>query len=496
MGVVSAGNVPDDRVLDGVNRRHPSADNRCMSGLPPIHALVITVLAATPIVLPVLGIVVALVPYVVAGLVALFRRDRDSFVPHRVVVQTRAVATSLLIMSGIALAAVQPRYFRPARAQSPSTLDVADAALRTSITPTVKALIDSIPCAGVVVGVVQPSGNQVFGFGRRSTGSDAVPDGETVFEIGGMTQAFTASLLARMAQANVVRMDQPVQTLLPDSVSMPMGNGRAVELEHLATWSSGLPRLATRPPAPLLEVLPPYSRAALPRSSKWLYDRLSSLENGHAPGVQVNESDLGMALLGHVLARAARTDYEPLLEREICAPLGLRDTRVTLTPDMWRRFAGGVQMGWGSYRGWYVASPTRRWPQKAMAGATDLCSTADDLLTLLRAHLAGFPLDSTLSETRRPRLAAGGRASVGLGWLIESMDGGEAVVWQHGSSGASRSYMAFLKTRGIGVVILANTPIDVDLLGKKVLTRLLASSPPASLATESPDDVGDAAAGS
>src|SRR5262249_55886554 len=142
-------------------------------------------------------------------------------------------------------------------------------------------------------------------------------------------------------------------------------------LQHLATWSSGLPRLAMSPPPPLLEMLPPYSRAGLPRRSKWLYDRLSSLASGHAPGIQMDDSDLGMALLGHVLARAEKTDYETLLEREICVPLGLRDTRVTLTSNMQGRFAGGMQMGWGSYRGWYVASPTRRWPQKVIAGAGD-----------------------------------------------------------------------------------------------------------------------------
>jgi CubicO group peptidase (beta-lactamase class C family) len=446
---------------------------------PPAHALLITVLAAMPIVLPVVGLVVAVTPYVVAGLVALFRRDRDSFVPHRAAAHARAFATGLLIMSGLAWVAIQPRYFRPGVAPPPKQADLADGTLRASLTPTVEALIDSVPCAGVVVGIVQPAGNQVLGFGRRSIFSSAAPDGETVFEIGGMTQVFTASLLARMVEANAVRMDQPVQALLPDSVSMPMAGGRPIQLQDLATWSSGLPRLAGNPASPLLEMFPPFSRAEPPRSSKWLYDHLSSLEIEHVPGTRVDDSDLGMVLLGHALARAAKTDYETLLERQICVPLGLKDTRVALTPGMRSRFASGMQMGWGSYRGWYVASPTRRWPQRGMPGATDLCSTAHDLLTLLRAHLASFPLDSALSETRRARLATEGRASVGLGWFVEPAGTADALVWQHGSSGASRSYMAFLKEQGVGVVVLANAPIDVDLLGKTILNRLLASSAPA-----------------
>jgi len=439
----------------------------------PIPELVVSSLAAMAIVLPVLGLVVALMPHVIAGLVALFRRDAP-FVSHRAAALTRALAVGCMVLSVLALVVVQPHFFRPARGEAPAQAEAGDAALRALIAPHVKALIDSLPCAGVVVGVVQPAGNQVFGFGRRSVSSERAPDGETVFEIGGITQVFTASLFARMVEKNAVRMDQSVQSLLPDTVSVPMGGGHQIELQHLATWSSGLPRLARNAAFPVLELFPPFSRAGPPRSAKWLYDLLSSREIAHAPGTHVDDSDLGMALLGHALERASKTDYETLLQREICGPLGLKDTRVTPTPAMRNRLATGMRMGWGSYRGWYVASPAHRWPEKKLPGAADLCSTVNDLLTLLRAHLAGFPLASALGETRRSRLRVQGQPDVGLGWFIEWTNGGEPIVWQHGAGGACCSYAAFLEGRGVGVVVLANSPIDVDLLGKRILNRLLA----------------------
>lgn len=423
-------------------------------------------------VLPVLGLLVVVMPHVVAALVALFRRD-DPFVSHRTTVLTRALAIVCAILSVLALVAVQPRYFRPARGHVPARAEAGDEALRASIAPHVKALIDSLPCAGVVVGIVQPTGNQVFGFGRQSVSSEAAPNGETVFEIGDMTQVFTAALFARMVEKHAVRMDQPVQSLLPDTVSVPSSGGRPIELQHLATWSSGLPSLAADPASPVFALFPPFSRAGAPRSAKWLYDLLSSREIAYPPGTHVDDSDLGMALLGHALERASHMDYETLLQREICGPLGLKDTRVTLTPAMQTRLATGMMMGSGSYSGWYVASPAHRWPQKAIPGARDLCSTTNDLLTLLRAHLAGFPLDSTLSETRRTRLRVDGRPDIGLGWFIEWTSAGEPIVWQHGAAGTCRSYVAFRETRGVGVVVLSNAPIDVDLLGKKILNRLL-----------------------
>ena len=442
--------------------------------LPPalIRELVVTSLAVTGLVLPALALVVLVVPYVIAAVVALFRRDPGgAFVSHRAAVQSRGLATTCLVAGVLALVAVQPRYFRQVRA-APARAEGGDATLRAAITPDVTALIDSLPCAGVVVGVIRPTGNEVFGFGRRSVFSEVSPDGETLFEIGGVTQVFTGSLFARMVELGIVRMDQPLQSLLPDTVSVPIMDGHPIELWHLATSSSGL-RLAGNPAAPLLDLFPPFARAGPPRSTKWLLDLPSSLDIEQPPGSHVSDSDLGMGVLGGALERASKTDYDTLLQREICRPLGLKDTRVKLTPEMADRLAEGIAMGRGSYRGWYVASPVRRWPRGAIPGSGGLCSTANDLLTLIRAHLSGFPLANTLAETRRTRLRAASGPDVGFGWFIEWTKDGEPIVWQHGAAGASRSYVAFLEGGGIGVVVLADVPIDADLLGKKILNRLL-----------------------
>ena len=50
----------------------------------------------------------------------------------------------------------------------------------------------------------------------------------------------------------------------------------------------------------------------------------------------------GGGLLGHALARRAGIDYEALLRSRICDPLGMSDTRITLTPEMKARLAVGT----------------------------------------------------------------------------------------------------------------------------------------------------------
>jgi CubicO group peptidase (beta-lactamase class C family) len=199
-----------------------------------IPGLVVTSLSAISIVLPVLALVVVVMPYVIGAVIAVFRRDAI-FVAHRVEVATRGLAVVFVIVSVLGFVAIQPRFFRPAWGGVPKPAQAGDTALREAIAPDVKALIDSLPCAGVVVGVIQPTGNQVFGFGRRSVHSNLPPDGETVFEIGGLTQVFTASLFARMVETQTVRMDETLQSLLPDSVSVPSYGGQQIELQHLAT---------------------------------------------------------------------------------------------------------------------------------------------------------------------------------------------------------------------------------------------------------------------
>jgi len=440
----------------------------------PISNLVVTSLALTGLTLPAVAVVVFLLPYLVAAVMSLFRRDPGGpFVARDAAASSRHWASLCLFLSALTLVAVQPRFFRP---RSTATHFAAgDPSFQASIAPDVQALTDTLPCAALVVGIVQPSGNQVFGFGRKSVSGDGAPDGETVFEIGDLTQVFTGLLLARMVEENVVQMDQPVLSLLPDTVSVPIYQGQPIELQHLATWSSGLPRLAPLANVPVLSALPPFSRAAPLTTKKWLYDLLSSIDINNPPGTHMDGSDLGMGLLGHVLERASKSSYEAVLEREVCEPLGLRNTRVQLTPAMRQHLAEGMQMGWGSYHGWYVASPVRRWPPRALAGANGLCSTANDLLTLLRAHLAGFPLGSTLEESRRARSHMAGGSDVALGWFVETTPSGH-LVWQHGAAGPSRGYMAFLDGGKVGVVVLANAPVDVDLLGKRILNRLLAAS--------------------
>src|SRR4051794_18919964 len=101
-------------------------------------------------------------------------------------------------------------------------------ATRGQIDAVASPAVEDGGCAGLVVGVIDANGRRVVGYGRVRDDRADRPDGQTVFEIGSVTKVFTATLLARMIEQGVVRLDQPVRESLPANVKVPARDGREI----------------------------------------------------------------------------------------------------------------------------------------------------------------------------------------------------------------------------------------------------------------------------
>ena len=311
---------------------------------------------------------------------------------------------------------------------------------------------------GIVVGLIGPEGRRVIAYGHLEKGDPRPLSGDTVFEIGSATKVFTSLILADMVERGEVALDDPVAKYLPPGVKMPERNGRVITLVDLATHTSGLPRL----PANLSPKDPgnPYADYSVDQ----LYQFLSGYQLTHDIGSQYEYSNLGGGLLGHVLARRAGTDYETLVRTRICDPLGMNNTRITLTPEMKSRLAVGHNQALDSVENWDL--PT-------LAGAGALRSTANDTLSFLAANLGYIksplaPAMAAMLKVRRPTGQPG--LEVAVAWHIWTMNGKE-IVWHNGGTGGYRSFMGFDPQARIGVVALSNTftAVGVDDIGRHVL---------------------------
>ena len=311
---------------------------------------------------------------------------------------------------------------------------------------------------GVVVGIVSEGGRIVIGAGRLADGGAGPPDGDTVFEIGSITKVFTSTALVDLEVSSGLGLETPVQSLLGDHVQVPMRDGTEITLGHLATHSSGLPRLPDNlAPADWAN---PYSDYTAER----LYEFLADHELTRDIGETVEYSNLGYGLLGHALALSEGTDYATLIVQRILEPLEMSDTAVDLMPSLEARLATGHNER---------LQPVPNWDLAALAGAGALRSTVNDLATFLEANLGlrQTPLREAMQRTHVPQVTDPAMGmDVGLGWLVADIDG-RRFLWHNGATGGYSSFIGFDPEAREGIVILSNSVISVDGLAQRLVTQ-------------------------
>ncbi len=295
---------------------------------------------------------------------------------------------------------------------------------------------------GIVVGVIEPQGRRIIAYGRLGSGDARPLDGDTVFEIGSITKVFTSLLLADMVQRGEVGLTDPVAKYLPAKVIMPEREGEQITLKDLATHTSALPRMPLNvDPADPANPFADYSVSRL-------YEFLSTYQLPRNIGSRFEYSNTGGALLGHALAQRAGMEYGALVEARITEPLGMKSTRIQLTPEMTARLAAGHAYG---------LTPTPNWDLGALVGAGALRSTTNDLLKFLAASL-GYnetPLARAMASMLKNRRDTG-QGEIGLGWFVEKRQGAE-IVFHGGNTGGYRSFIGYDPNARVGVVVLSNT---------------------------------------
>jgi CubicO group peptidase (beta-lactamase class C family) len=329
---------------------------------------------------------------------------------------------------------------------------------RSSYLGTPRAAILRAFLSVILVGVVDASGRRLVSYGTLAKNDKRKLDGDTVFEIGSMTKVFTSLVLMDMVRRSEVSLADPISKYLPETVKVPERNGRKITLADLSTQSSGLPRMPNNftpkdPDNPYADY-----------SVQQMYDFLTSYKLTRDIGSQFEYSNLGVGLLGHVLALRAGMSYEALVRARVCDPLGLKDTRVTLTPEINARLSIGHNGG---------LAPVENWDIPTLAGAGALRSTANDMLTFLAANL-GFiktPLAQDMADEVSVRRSAGAPdMEIAYAWHIQTKDG-NSIIWHNGGTGGYRSYMGYDPKVRVGVVVLANisTAAGVDDIGRHLL---------------------------
>ena len=308
---------------------------------------------------------------------------------------------------------------------------------------------------GASVGLIDRGEIKFFSYGKKSVESNDVVSEDTIYEIGSITKVFTTTALMDLVTQGKVKMDDPIEIYL-SGVKVPELDGKKITLRHLATHTSGLPRMPDNfdPKTP--------SNPYIDYSVDRLYEFLNHCILQKAPGTHFEYSNVGMGLLGHILCKITEKTYEQLIAESLLTKLDMKNTGVFVSSERARDFARGHHQG----------QIVDYWDfTQAIEGAGSLRSNVKDMTQFLSANmgLINIHLTELLSRCHQVQNSAGPNDSVGLGWVISHSDAGD-VIWHNGGTGGFRTFLGFnLKTQK-GVVVLSNSSAGwPDLFGLSLL---------------------------
>lgn len=296
----------------------------------------------------------------------------------------------------------------------------------------------------IIVGIVDANGRHIVSAGVLSDRDSRLPDGNTEYEIGSITKVVTGIMMADMSLKKQFKLTDPLLKFLPPGINPVSDRVREITLLNLLTHTSGFPRFPDNSYPKDLEN--PYADYTL----KQLYDYVSRFQPAHVPGSSFQYSNTGYSLLGQVLSKVSGKDYETLVKEQICGPLKMNNTVITLTPALKKNMA----IGHNAY-----GKPVANWDMPAVAGNGALRSNVNDMLNFVEANLGLLKSDlypaMELSHVKQLR-KGNDNAFITLGWTLFD-DNGKQILQKDGSTAGYSSLVGIDKKNKRGIVVLTNS---------------------------------------
>lgn len=353
----------------------------------------------------------------------------------------------------------------------------------------------------LVIGIYDNGKENIFYYGKISSEKNTAPDGNTVFEIGTLTETFTSILYADMLLKNLVNGDDKLKSFLPVNIPSPVyqkivckaaiveddyplpnrdaGNIRftnfmcfpdpsskpqEIMLCDLATHTTGFPLYPTN-----FSLKNNKDNPFSNYTKENLYDFLRGYNFDGPFGYDYKHSATGITLLGHVLSLKADMDFDTLLTTRLFDSLGMHNTRINLTTLQLQNLLPGRNA---------AGNIVPHYTYDIMAPYGGLHSTANDMMLFLSRNLAKQKdyYVNLLDYTHNGRILLTGKKNVGkeiaLGWKINPLDKENKIVWQSNLSGGFATYIGFVETNHTGVFILSSIAKDTQATAESILKIL------------------------
>ncbi len=304
---------------------------------------------------------------------------------------------------------------------------------------------------GIAVGIVYDQ-DLVWsaGFGYADLQQGTPMTSRTLFRIASITKLFTCTGIMQLRDQGKLRLDDPVQKYLPwFKIQSQFSDAGIITIQQLMSHTAGLPREAD---------FPYWTDHQFPTLGQ-IIQKLPDQELIYPPETKWKYSNLGIALLGEIIARISGQDYARYIETNILQPLGMTSTCVNLTDEFRARLA----IGYGRRLPDGMRKIMPFTDAKGLTPAANMSSTVEDLAKFIAWQFR-------MNEPRGDRVlkASSKREMHRVHWLQPNWQSGwglgfsishrnqRTFVGHGGWVAGYRSQITFCPEEKIGVIVFIN----------------------------------------
>ncbi|MDX3103352.1 serine hydrolase domain-containing protein [Nonomuraea angiospora] len=340
---------------------------------------------------------------------------------------------------------------------------------------------------GFVAGVHHAGEQIIVAHGTANVATGAPMREDTGFLFGSVTKVLTTTLVLRQVDRGLLDLDAQVVKYLPEFALAVPGTADKILVRHLLSHTNGIDADLFFPDAKGRDALKTYV-TGLASNCGTLFE----------PGEQLSYSNGGMIVAGRLLEAVTGVPFPDLLEREIYAPVGMKDSSTSAEQAILRSTAVGHFLDPETM----AAKPTGMFTLPdtwGPAGGTPI-GTVADLLAFGRTHLAGgvspsgahvLSAESTaLMQQVSHDMATPNVPPMGLGWVRYPF-GDTTVLAMSGASPGGVSILCVVPEHDLVFTAFGNASGAI-MLQDQILQQLLSEHlgvPIPALVTEAEQDV-------
>jgi serine-type D-Ala-D-Ala carboxypeptidase/endopeptidase len=308
--------------------------------------------------------------------------------------------------------------------------------------------MDTSKTTGWVIGCIDHDSSWVFGYGRISKKTPLKPDGNTQYEIGGVSKIFTGAVIHKLVESQVLHYDSTVNTYLKPAQQFPLGN--KLTILQLMTHTSGLPKLPDDFGITEYTQDQPY----VTYTEGGLFESLKQMDTAALKIGKYQYSHINHALLEVVIKNKGHyADLTKFGNHQI---------------DTLHTYAQGYNPGQRSVSNWLFG--------ETFQYSLGMKSSVNEIMDFLKLQMSlkDSLYYKSIGETQKAlfKTDVDKNTSVGKIWHIMKVKKDVFVCLQSGSTNGQSAFIACMPQTKTAVVVLANTRMVQGKLGMMVLRML------------------------